>query len=261
MSITYELFRDARGLVTEAIWRRMVQHNGRLRSSRRLPTRLKKVFADRYAIQERAEIALTVAGIYQGGDYFEFGSSSFTTLRNFLTAFDLNSQATGNLDTKFFAFDLFGEVDAGRGVPELDSWYYEQYRGDTKYREAEWQLRRHGLFLDRIELVKGYFKDTLSEDFKQRLRQEGRRIGFAFLDCNISPSYKTCFGFLEEFMRPDRAFIYMDEYFLTLDVPAMFDEFCQKIRQRHGLTARYMRNAGAFGALFCLLREPTSAVA
>jgi hypothetical protein len=56
-------------------------------------------------------------------------------------------------------------------------------------------------------------------------------------------------------MRPDRSFIYMDEYFLTLEVPEMFAEFCEKVRDRHGLTARYIRNAGAFGALFILMQE------
>jgi hypothetical protein len=57
-------------------------------------------------------------------------------------------------------------------------------------------------------------------------------------------------------MRPDRSFIYMDEYFLTLEVPEMFAEFCDKLRERYGLAARYIRNAGAFGALFILMQEP-----
>ena len=263
MAIAYrELLKDARGLLTDAVWHRLIQHNGRLRSSRRLPARLKAAFANRYAILERTEVALTVASMYSGGDYFEFGSESFTTLRNFLTAFDLNSRATGHLkDIKFFAFDVFGDVDSGRGVPQKDRWYYEHYRGDAEYRKHEEELRRHNLFLDRCELVKGYFEDTLNEEFKARLRRERRTVGFAFLDCNIAPSYQTCFDFLEEFMRPDRSFIYMDEYFLTLEVPAMFAQFCQKVRERHGLAARYIRNAGAFGALFILMQDAQQGLA
>ena len=46
---------------------------------------------------------------------------------------DLNSRNTGALkDTRFFAFDVFGAVDAGRGMPEQDRWYYEQYRGERR---------------------------------------------------------------------------------------------------------------------------------
>jgi hypothetical protein len=29
-----------------------------------------------------------------------------------------------------------------------------------------------------------------------------------------------------------------------------------QVRERHGLAARYIRNAGAFGALFILMQEP-----
>jgi hypothetical protein len=77
MSHSYDLLKDMRGLITDAVWHRMIQHNGRLPSSRWLPARLKDTFA-RWAIKERSEIALTVASMYSGGDYFEFGSESFT---------------------------------------------------------------------------------------------------------------------------------------------------------------------------------------
>jgi hypothetical protein len=92
MSPRRDVLRNMRGVVTDAIWHFMIQHNGRLRSSRWLPSRLKDAFANRWAIAERSEVALTVASMYSGGDYFEFGSESFTTLMNFLTAFDLNSR-------------------------------------------------------------------------------------------------------------------------------------------------------------------------
>jgi len=255
MSGAYDLFNEARGIAADAIWRTMFRYSGTLRSSRLLPSRLKTSFAYRYAGQERAEIALTVAGMYPGGDYFEFGSEGFNTFRNFLTAFDINGLTTKLPDTHFFAFDVFGDLDSGRGIREEDSWYFERYRGDAHYREAERRLRKHGLLLDRCEFVKGYFEDTLNDAFKSRLDREGRKVGFAFLDCNISSSYRTCFEFLEGFMRTDRSFVYMDEYFLTLDVPQMFDEFCCRLRERYGLAVRYVRNAGSFGALFCLMQE------
>jgi hypothetical protein len=254
--IALALVNEVRGFAAEAIWRRMIRYTGCLRSSRLLTQRLKVSFADRYAYEERAEIALTVAGMYPGGDYFEFGSASFRTFRNFLTAFDLNGLPAKLPETRFVAFDVFGDLDAGDGTPAADAWYFKNYRGDRSYQAAEEQLRRHGLLLDRCELVKGYFEDTLNDALKSRLQQERRAVGFAFLDCNISQSYRTCFGFLQDVMRTDRCFVYMDEYFLTLDVPSMFDAFCAVMRDRHNMRAHYVRNAGAFGALYCLMREP-----
>jgi hypothetical protein len=246
---------EARGAVMSVVRRRMLRHDGTLRSSRRLPERMKASLANSYAAEDRAEIALAVAGMYPGGDYFEFGSESFRTFMNFLTAFDLNGLTTKLPETKFYAFDVFGDLDQGRGLSDSERWYFERYRGDQHYREAEHRLRRHNLLLDRCVQVKGYFEDTLTESLCAELRRQGRSIGFAFLDCNISSSYKTCFGFVEQLIRTDRAFIYMDEYFLTLDVPQMFEQLCARLHARHGLRARYVRNAGTFGALFCLMHE------
>ena len=125
----------------------------------------------------------------------------------------------------------------------------------TKLREAlnRDTRSRVGTRLDRIEIVKGYFEDTLNDAFKARLRKEGRRVGFAFLDCNIVSSYRTCFDFLEEFIQSGRAFVYMDEYYCTGGVPELFDKFRSAVRERHGMQAHFVRNAGGFGALFCFM--------
>ncbi len=59
-------------------------------------------------------------------------------------------------------------------------------------------------------------------------------------------------------MREDRAFIYMDEYFQIEGVADLFDEFCEADEMARGLVARYVRDAGAFGALFALMRDTKS---
>src|SRR3954453_9225177 len=170
-----DIVSEARGIIAEAAWPRMFRHTGIMRSSRYLPTKLKRVFEQRYAMRERAEIALAVASMYPGGDYFEFGCAGFRTFRNFLTAFDLNDRPALSPNTRFFAFDIFGDVDAGGG-PRGESTYFEHYRGDDIYRENFQQLRRHRLLDDRIEIIKGYFGDTLNENFNLRMRKEGRRV-------------------------------------------------------------------------------------
>ena len=78
------------GAAATFIQRRLVRHNGTLRTTKYLAQSLKRVFATHYARRERAEIAIMVANQYPGGDYFEFGSEGFYTFCNFLSAFDLN---------------------------------------------------------------------------------------------------------------------------------------------------------------------------
>jgi hypothetical protein len=251
------------GALDSLIRRRMIGSDGRLRTTKHLPRRFRESFATYYACRERVDIALMVANQYPGGDYFEFGSEGLRTFCNFLSAFHLNGHAEGMPGVKFFAFDVFGEPKPDRLLTGVEKPYFAVYKGlgSYHYRKAEARLRNHGLMLDRCELVKGHFEDTLSDAFKERLRAENRRVGFAFLDFNNASSYKTSFDFLQEFMNESRAFIYMDEYFQTDEVPLLFDAFCAAVRERHGLRARYVRNAGAYGALFILMKETSGPAA
>lgn len=62
------------------------------------------------------------------------------------------------------------------------------------------------------------------------------------------------FDFLLDVMQPAKMFIYLDEYFT--DVPgliSLYDDFAAKAQERFKLRSIYMRNAGSFGALFCLI--------
>ncbi len=235
----------------------LIGYNGKIRSTRYLPWCVRSTIANHLAYSDWAQIALIAANQYPGGDYFEFGSEGFRTFCNFLSAFHLNGHDKRMPDVKFYAFDVFGEADLGAPLTAEQRSYFTVYRnlGAAHYQRSRARLRRHGLLLDRCVIVKGYFEDTLNDAFKSALRAENRRIGFAFLDCNIASSYKTVFEFLPEFVREDRVFIYMDEYFQTNAVPALFDEFCVAVRQRYGLRPHYIRNAGAFGALFILMQE------
>lgn len=235
----------------------LISHDGRLRTTKFLPWYIRRSIANQLAYRDWAQIAFTVANQFPGGDYFEFGSEGFRTLRNFLSAFHLNRHENRFPDTRFFAFDVFGEPKPSEALTDIEKPYFAIYKGlgDYHYRTAERRLRRHGLMLDRVELVKGHFKHTLNDAFKARLRAENRRVGFAFLDCNLPPSYKTCFDFLQDFIREDRAFIYMDEYFQFNEVPGLFEDFCAAIKERYSMRAHYIRNSGGFGALFILMKE------
>jgi hypothetical protein len=252
---------SATGGVFEGFIRRwLISHDGRLRTTKYLPWYLRRSIGSHFAYREWAEIALIVATQFPGGDYFEFGSAGFRTFRNFLSAFHLCGNTEKLPDVKFYAFDIFGEPKSETALSEVERPYFAVYRGlgTSYYRVAEKRLRRHGLMLDRCVIKKGHFEDTLNGEFKAELRAGNRRVGFAFLDCNIPSSYKTCLDFLEEFIRDDRAFIYIDEYFQIPGVAELVDAFFEAVKSRYGLRARYVRDAGAFGALFALIREPAT---
>lgn len=257
---TAEIYRSlpysmSAGLFEGALRRLMISHDGRLRTTRYLPWYLRRAMSAHFAYREWAQIALIVANQFPGGDYFEFGSESFRTFRNFLSAFHLNGHSTKLPDTRFYAFDVFGEPKSDDGLSETERPYFAVYKGlgTRHYRISEAKLKRHGLMLDRCRIIKGHFEDTLNENFKAQLRSENRHVGFAFLDCNIPSSYKTCLDFIGEFLNPDRTFIYLDEYFQIKGVADLFDDFSAAMQSKRGFKTRFVRDAGAFGALFCLM--------
>jgi hypothetical protein len=234
----------------------LFNQHGVLKSTKDIPDSRRIDYALYIPYRERAEIALHVAHFWRGGDYFEFGSDGMATFRNLLTGFDLNGMQAKYPDTRFYAFDIFGECSESIAQKERsERAYFESYAdipGVNKYQQALSTIRDHGLFLDRCVLRKGLFEDTLNQEFKDGYKAERRSISFAFLDCNILSSYRTCFDFIIDFVRPG-TFVYMDEYYVTQGVPALFDRFCDRLKAEMGdVRPLFVRNAGTFGALFLL---------
>ena len=236
-------------------WSAIRDDHGVLRSVSHMTPYRKMLITSARNYRARSEIALDVASNFPGGDYFEFGAGSLNSFKSFLAAFDLNGLAARFPDSRFYAFDIFGNPDQGSGPPPDDRKYFEHWRNPYEVAAPIRSLERYVGLNDRCVIVPGYFQDTLNDDFKAMMRRENRKVGFAFLDCNIASSYKFVFDFLLEVMKPERMFIEIDEYFEEHQpsIHPLYQDFAAKAKQRYNLDSLYMRNAGAFGALFCLM--------
>lgn len=208
-----------------------------------------------YPYRERAEVAMTVASMFSGGDYFEFGSEGMGTFRNFLSAFHIFDHHKTLPDTRFYAFDIFGDP---AGTPESESGYFKNWSDpvNDRYDQAKRMLEQHRLLKDNCHLVRGDFAKTLSPEFSENYLAENRSIGFAFLDCNQTRSYILCFDFLPRLLKKN-AFIYMDEYYCNSEVPELFDAFQRNMFDKYKVRARFIRAAAGFGALYQL--QPSKA--
>jgi hypothetical protein len=229
---------------------------GIIQPTSKMPAERRSLTSMSYAYRARSECALDVASTYPGGDYMEFGSTGLATFRSFLGAFYLHHGDGPNFtDTRFYAFDIFGNPEHGRGAPENDARYFEGHRLPGGQSMATNSLEPYGSLSERCVMVPGYFQDTLNDEFKAKMKAEKRRVGFAFLDCSISSSYKTVFDFLLDVIGQERMFIYLDEYFIDVDraVHVLYQDFCAEAKRRHNLDSLYMRNAAGCGALFCLM--------
>jgi hypothetical protein len=233
---------------------------GIIRPSQHVPPDRRSLMACARAYRARSECALDVASTYPGGDYMEFGSTGLATFQSFLGAFWLHHDETNFPDAQFYAFDIFGDPDSGGRAPEGESAYFEGHRVERRYSAPMNAIAEYGPLAARTHIVPGYFQDTLTPELVARRRAEGRKVGYAFLDCSLGSSYKAVLDFLIEIMTPDgRMFIYLDEYFIDAkpSVHHLYQDFARQAKARYGLDSLYMRNAVGCGALFCL--QPTRA--
>ncbi len=126
-----------------------------------------------------------------------------------LLAMGLRLEQAERLSSKrIFGFDSFEGFDE---LVELDvelggaANIHKQVGGfsETSHGQLLAKLRRWGLG-DRVELVPGYFDDTLAG-------YADRRFSFVHLDCDLYGSYKTCLEFFYPRLSPG-AIVLLDEY-------------------------------------------------
>ncbi len=235
---------------------RVHSRHGVLRSTQNWPDADKFDINQFFQYSDKAACAMSVATSWPGGDYMEFGSTDLNTFRNFLTAFNLFNLHETSPGTRFYGFDIFGDVEGRTGetaerIASSDGYgnYMNLFgRRGNLYQQNLDILKQHALYVDKCELVQGYFEEILTDARAQAYKQSGRRVGFACLDCNIAPPYKIVFEFLYQVIA-DYSFIYMDEYY-SAPVIIYFDQFMEQLGRTRGLDARVVRNAGGFGALF-----------
>lgn len=220
---------------------------------------------------QKAEVMMTAASSWYGGDFFEFGSHDLNMFRDMLTAYNVCGMTRMYEDVQFWAFDIFGKLEKDAGDLKL---YFEPYskQGD-KLEHHNNLVKQHGLYVDKCRLVQGLFADTLTPELKEIWRNdktagvdysetalhlahehrnsEKRQIGFASIDCNIGSSYKTVFEWIFSEMAPN-SYIYMDEGLQSAEVLAQWKQFQTALYMKRNIGTAYVRNAGGFGSLWRL---------
>lgn len=209
--------------------------------------------------REKIDVAMSAATSWYGGDYLEFGACDLFTFRNFLSAFHMTGLIDRFPDTCFYAFDVFGKLTSDdesvasdmQAFDKRTSYFSAQFPNGDDLTRHQALLRDHNLFLDRCELVQGFFSDTLTRARADQYKADGRSIGFAFIDCNFEEFYKQVFEFIFGMMAQN-SYIYMDEYFQSSGAAHYFDAFAARLRTERKIECMYVRSAGGFGGLFRL---------
>ena len=165
------------------------------------------------------------------GDYHEFGCHRARTFRMALT----EARRHNLHDMRFVAFDSFAGLPPATSAPSQEQWR----EGALATSEEEFLrlIRAHDLALDRIDVVKGLYDETLTAERQQEFSAKRESIALACIDCDLYESAVPVFAFIEPLLQ-EGSVLYIDDLFAGYrgspekGVARAFIEFQERSRWR-----------------------------
>ena len=161
-----------------------------------------------------------IIGSHIAGTYFEFGTHrarTFTMVMGLDDFYAKNMGATkggltpksgGGFMDKYFAFDSFEGWPDDTNITE-----HPQYSaGGAKTSELEFLklLTTYGQSTERVELIKGFYENSLTKSLATRFADENVKASLVTVDCNLYESYKSVFAWVDSFMQ-NGTVLYLDD--------------------------------------------------
>lgn len=131
------------------------------------------------------EIADYLFGAQIPGDYLEFGVAWGTTFSYACNRFSMYPE---HKDMRFFALDSFEGLPNPKGLDAVDGYTATFYESQFACSEEDFvrNLKRAGVNLDRVTLVKGWFDQSLTPE---NAAQHGiDKVAAAWIDCDLYES-------------------------------------------------------------------------
>jgi hypothetical protein len=162
------------------------------------------------------------------GDYFEFGCHRVRTFRMALT----EARKRDLHDMHFYAFDSFeGLPDVGAAESLHPLWVKGALCTSV---DEFWKIvRSHGIYLDNIHAIKGFYSESLRL-CKSDILVTKRSAAFINVDCDFYESAIEALDFSIDFLRQGTV-IYVDDFFAGYEsntrrgVAKAFSEFSDKV--------------------------------
>lgn len=164
-----------------------------------------------YDLSERYQFMVAAMGYVRTmgnlKDYYEFGCYGANTFRMALS----EACKHGLSDMQFYAFDSFEGLPVSHHGVTIEAWS----PGCMAMSEEQfWQLiNEHGLALDRIRAIKGFYDVTLNKTLQDELLQSNRKAAIVNVDCDLRVSAESVFQFIEPLIT-EGTILYLDDYYI-----------------------------------------------
>lgn len=188
------------------------------------------------------------------GDYLEFGVYQGQTLA---AAFHL-AKSRGFQSMQFYAFDSFAGLPSPSGVDAEGYRQFDegQYQCDEPTFKAN--LRRQGVDLNRVTIVPGWFKDSLTDAARTALPLT--RAALIWIDCDLYESAVPVLNFVTDYVQ-DGAVIVFDDWFAFRSRPERGEQraFSEWLESTPFVSAVQFLRMGWHGNSFVVHRNDTTA--
>jgi O-methyltransferase len=137
------------------------------------------------------------------GDYLEFGvfrGTSISCMHEVLKNFQLN-------DVRIFGFDSFEGMPDISKTEDKNEWYPGQFRSELE--DTKYYLSQKGIDWKKTFLIKGWFSDTLTDDFKTK--HNITKASVIMIDCDIYVSAKEALNFCKSLI-VDKSILVFDDW-------------------------------------------------
>ncbi len=155
------------------------------------------------AVQRRAvQHMIDFRGTTEIGDYLEFGVFAGTSMRCMYQVME----ELGVSSSRLFGFDSFEGMPAIAKHEDEGTWEPGQFKLDVELTRAI--LKKRGVDMDRVELTKGWFSDTLNPEFLAR--RNITRASVVMVDCDLYSSTVDVLRFVEPLIVDEAVFFFDD---------------------------------------------------
>ncbi len=137
------------------------------------------------------------------GDYYEFGLFRGYT---FLQAW--NHCETLNLDAvNFYGFDSFEGLPPAEGIDQVDGRFFQGQFACSR-EEVEKNLAGEGVDLAKVNLIQGYYEDSLTEALRQQ--HNFKPASVVLLDCDYYSSTVTALEWMDPYIQVGTILLFDD---------------------------------------------------
>ena len=180
------------------------------------------------------------------GDYLEFGIASGNSLVEAVRTADRYRLPT----MKFYGFDSFQGLPKSEGIDTYVNQYPEGKHAFS-IEQVKKKFQKENVKLDKVTLVEGWFKDTLTEETKQRMPI--KKAAVLWVDADLYESTRLALDFIVPYVQ-DGTILYLDDWMAFRANPKYGEQraFRDWLEKNPKISASEYRTHGFWGKSFIL---------